>query len=58
MKALLILPFALLSSCGTPFVGAITSPFGTAGYSSTDGATVVVDAGAIAEKILEVDPQK
>tara|TARA_R110000772_G_C13279352_1_gene436942 strand:- start:83 stop:259 length:177 start_codon:yes stop_codon:yes gene_type:complete len=58
MKALLILPLFALASCGTPFVGSILTPFGTGSYSTDGGTVLVVDAGAIAEAILEVDAAK
>jgi hypothetical protein len=58
MKALLILPLFALASCGTPFVGSILTPFGTGSYSPESGTALVVDAGAIADAILEVDAAK
>ena len=58
MKALLILPFLALASCGTPFVGSILTPFGTGSYSPDGGTVIVVDAGAIAAAVIEVDDAK
>ena len=58
MKTLFIIPLLALSSCGTPFVGSILTPFGSGSYSPDTGTVLIVDAGAIANAILDVDAAK